>query len=260
MHPEADRGRPLLEAAGLSACPPGEPLIEDVAFVAEAAAVTAIVGPAGGGKTTLIDTLAGLVPVRQGEIRFDGTGITRRSAAERSLAGLVAVPNGAAVLPGRSLFHAVAASFALARRPASAWLLSPWSAAGEKGRQEVARVLDKVELGPFADHPVNGLPLAQGRRLRLAQALACRPRLLLLDRPWRGFGRQERQAHAALLRSLCDDGLTVVLVEDDLETIVELADHVVVLDRGRTVAAGSASEVGNAAAVRRAFAGPESRP
>jgi len=124
----------------------------------------------------------------------------------------------------------------------------------------VARVLEKVQLGEFADHPIHGLPLAQGRRLRLAQALVCRPRMLLTDRPWRGLSRQERQSYAALLRTLCDDGLAVVLVEDDLETVAELADHIVVLSRGRVIASGSASEIGGSATVRAAFAGPESRP
>ena len=245
----------LLEVADLTARPAGCPAVEGIGFTAGAGTVTAILGPAGAGRSTLVAALIGSVPVLHGEVRLDGRSLAGRSMQQRAATGLVRVPVGRQHLPGGSLFEAVALAFALARRPAWSMLRSAWGAAGAQGRREVIRLLERTGLITLADHPVAGLPLAHRRRLQLAQALASRPRLLILDRPWHGLPRRDRETHAELLRSLCDDHLAVLLVEDDLAMVAELADQIVVLHRGRLAARGSTAEIGASDAVRAIFAG-----
>jgi ABC-type branched-subunit amino acid transport system ATPase component len=255
MPPDRMPESALLQVAGLTARPAGLPPVEGIDLTAEAGAVTVLVGPAGAGRSTLIAALAGSVYALHGEVRLGGRSLGRTPMHKRARAGLIRAPAGRDQLPGGSLFEATALAFALARRPAWSLLRAPWAAAGVQGRREVLRLLERTGLTSLADHPVAGLPLAHRRRLQLAQALASRPRLLIVDRPWRGLPLRERQAHAELLRSLCDDHLAVLLVEDDLELVAELADQVVVLHRGRLVAQGSAAEIGASATVRDIFAG-----
>lgn len=245
----------LLEVAALTARPHGWPPVEEVGFHAEAGTISALVGPAGAGRSTLAAALCGSVRAVEGDVRLGGWSLAGRPMHQRVAAGLIRVPAGGEQLPGYSLFEAIALSFVLARRPAWSMLRGPWKAAGPPGRREVSRLLERTGLASLADHPVADLPLASRRRLQLAQALAGRPRLLIIDRPWHGLLQQEREAHAALLRSLCDDHMAVLLVEDDLGLVAELADQVLVLHRGRLAAQGSAAEIAASASVRGIFAG-----
>lgn len=260
MTPEPSFGIPRLEVTDLTVRRQGLLPVEGISLTAKAGGVTALIGPAGAGRATLLAALTGAVAVRHGEMRIDGRPFRKLSVRRRCDLGLASVPNGRAVLPGATLFEAAAIAYALAQRPAWAWLRRPWGAAGARGRREVAQLLATLELGSLADHPVTGLPLPHRRRLLLALALAGRPRLLLVDRPWRGLSRQERRQHAELLRSLCEDGMAVLLVEDDLELVAELAAHVVVLHRGRLVAQGSPAQIGARSEVQGIFAGEAGWP
>lgn len=260
MLPEPARGLARLEVAGLTVRRHGLLPVEGIDMTARAGCITALIGPAGAGRTTLLAALAGTVAVRHGEMRLDGRPFRRLSAGRRFGMGIAMAGRGRRPPAGATLFEAVAIAHALAQRPAWAWLRRPWSAAGLRGRREVGQLLTRLELDALADHPVTGLPLGYRHRLLLALALAGRPRLLLLDRPWRGQARQERRQHAELLRQVCEDGMAVLLVEDDLELVAELAAHVVVLHRGRLVAQGSPAQIGARSDVRGIFAGEAGWP
>ncbi|HMR34267.1 MAG TPA: ATP-binding cassette domain-containing protein [Geminicoccaceae bacterium] len=255
MQPEPSFGIPRLDIAELTVRQAGMPPIEGIGMMARAGGVTALIGPAGAGRATLLAAVAGAVPVRHGEMRLDGRPFHRLPGRRRFDLGIAMVRADRLPPPGATLFEAVAIAQVLAQRPAWAWLRRPLAAVGEHGRREVGQLLARLGLGELADHPVTGLPLSHRRRLRLALAVVGRPRLLLADRPWRGLMRQERRQHADLLRSLCEDGMAVLLVEDDLELVAELATQVVVLHRGRLVAQGPPAQIGSSGEVRGIFAG-----
>ncbi len=247
----------LLEVADLTVQSWGLPPLDGVGLKAPAGSVTALIGPAGSGRSTLVAALTGEVAMRRGAIRLAGRELRRSGPERRRRAGLAWARSSQGLPPAASVFEAVALAQVLAQRPAWSWLQRPWAAAGEAGRREVLALLEKTGLDSFADHPVEGLPLAYRRRLQLALALAGRPRLLILDRPWVGLPRSERRRHVELLRALGEDGVAVLLVDDDLELVAELARHVVVLQRGQVAAQGTPAEIGDMSEIRRVFTGDE---
>jgi branched-chain amino acid transport system ATP-binding protein len=116
-------------------------------------------------------------------------------------------------------------------------------------------ILDTLGLTAVAHAPASTLGLGTGRLVEIARALAAQPRILLLDEPSAGLDARETDAIAAVFRQLRDDGITLVLVEHNVEMVLGLADHVTVLDFGQVIATGSPEQVRDDAAVQAAYLG-----
>jgi branched-chain amino acid transport system ATP-binding protein len=194
----------------------------------------AIIGPNGAGKTTLIGLLAGEIAPHNGAIRFDGGDITALSADRRSHLGL------ARSFQITSLFRGCGSA---ARRDAG--LRAPAQAA-----------LERVGLGARAAMRVDRLSHGEQRQLEIAMALATRPRLLLLDEPMAGMGPDESARMVTMLREL-KGGITILLIEHDMETVFALADRITVLVYGRVIASGDPAKIRADAAVREAYLGEQ---
>jgi len=217
--------------------------------------VHALIGPNGAGKTTLIHQIAGSLAPDAGRIVFDGADVTALPMAKRVHAGLARsyqITNVFGRLP-------VLDNLALAVQARSGGSLRFWRPArSERARyDEAAAVAERVGLAARLGRLANELSHGEQRQLEVGLALATNPKLLLLDEPMAGMGPDETARLLALLQSLRGGGLTLVLVEHDMDVVFRLADRISTLVSGRVIACGTPDEIRAHPDVRRAYLGDE---
>jgi len=200
----------------------------------------ALIGANGAGKTTLLHLIAGTIPPATGRIVFDGQDITRRPEHRRVRAGIVRTFQHPSPLRRHTTVDNLAA--AIHRRDGTTWQTRPVPARRRALTDEVRTLLDTVGLTGHATTIAGTLSYAQQRHLDLAVALACRPRLLLLDEPAAGLTTDDIDRLAAILRAL-PRTITIVIIEHHLDLIFDLADVVTVLHHGQTVMTGSPDQI-----------------
>ncbi|WP_029032361.1 ABC transporter ATP-binding protein [Salinarimonas rosea] len=227
---------------------------DDVSLSVEAGELHAVIGPNGAGKTTLIHQISGLAPSDSGAILFDGQDVTHAPMHERVRAGLARSFQITSILPGFSARENVAT--AVQARSGSSFRFF-----GDPSREralddEAMEALATVGLTARADIVAGQLSHGEKRQLELAIALATRPKLLLLDEPLAGTGREESERVVETLQGL-KNRYTIVLIEHDMEAVFALADRVSVLVYGRVIATGAPEVVRADAAVREAYLGEE---
>jgi len=214
----------------------------------------AVIGPNGAGKTTLINQISGLIAPDSGSILFNGHDITGMPVDARARLGLARSFQVSSVLPGFSALENVA----LAVQSRSGSRLRLFGRAAEEARlnEPAMAALGDVGLAERAQVPAGGLAHGEKRALELAIALAMRPKILLLDEPMAGTGREETARLIAVLRRL-KGRFSVVLVEHDMTAVFALADRISVLLYGRILASGTAAAVRADARVVAAYLGEE---
>jgi ABC-type branched-subunit amino acid transport system ATPase component len=224
--------RPLFEVHGLERHFGGLRAVDGVSFAVARGEVMGLVGPNGSGKTTLLNVVSGRLAPLTGEVRFEGASITGHTPEAICRAG-------------------ISGTFQLARIPDALDALDNVAVAAMYGRRRLGVAPARAEAGRllarvgFAGHPAahgDQLTYFDHKRIELARALACAPELLLLDEWLAGLNPTELEAGIALVRSLRDDGLTIVMVEHVMHAIRSLCGHIVVLNAGRVIAAGTPEE------------------
>jgi branched-chain amino acid transport system ATP-binding protein len=214
----------------------------------------AVIGPNGAGKTTLIGQLAGNLRPDAGSIHFAGENITHLDAPARSHKGFARSFQITSVYPEFTTLDNVA----LAVQAHSGHSFCFWRAARDEPalREPARRIVEEVGLGARADVPAANLAHGEQRQLEVAMVLATRPRMLMLDEPMAGMGTDESQRMIEFLTRI-RGGLTILLVEHDMDAVFKLADRLSVLVYGRIVATGTPDEIRANAEVRRAYLGEE---
>ncbi len=223
-------GSPLLEARGVWRHFGGVVALRDVSLCIYAREILALIGPNGAGKTTLLNLLSCVLPPSQGQVRLHGRAL-RGAPHQAARLGLTRTFQNLQLFGGLTVAENVmVAREADLRRPAAS-------------RRDVLPWLELVGLADRADDLAHHLPFGQRRLLELARALAAEPSLLLLDEPAAGLSGPERSALRDLLRAIRDRGVTVLMVEHDLDLVLDVADRVVVLDYGEKIADGPPAAV-----------------
>lgn len=227
--------------------------VQDVSFNAQAGAITAVIGPNGAGKSSLFNLISGAIRPSSGSVLFEGRALTGAAPHQMLAAGLARsfqITNLFFELPVRENLR-LAAQF-LQRGKG---LLRPLSTS----RLALARVeelIDQFGLASKADELAGFLSHGEQRRLEIAVALAARPRMLLLDEPTQGMSHADTRETERLIRGLArEHGLSILLVEHDVDLVMELSDHVVVMHQGQKLAEGSPSVVRANPAVQAAYFG-----
>ena len=227
---------------------------DDVSLSVEPGELHAIIGPNGAGKTTLIHQISGLAPSDSGTILFDGRDVTHAPMHERVRAGLARSFQITSILPGFTARENVAVAVQARAGSSFRFLGDP---ARERDLDEPAmEALTTVGLAGRADVVAGRMSHGEKRQLELAVALATRPKLLLLDEPLAGTGREESERVVETLMGL-KGRYTIVLIEHDMEAVFALADRVSVLVYGRVIATGAPAAVRADPAVREAYLGEE---
>ena len=225
---------------------------DDVGLTVNDGEIHAVIGPNGAGKTTLIAQLAGELAPDAGTIRFDGRDVTRLPVHERSRLGL------ARSFQVTSIFRefTVLDNVALAVQAHSGSSFRFWHDARRDPalRAPARAALAAVGLADRADVVAGNLAHGEQRQLEIAMALATRPRLMLLDEPMAGMGREDGERMVELLRGL-KNGHGLLLVEHDMDAVFALADRITVLVYGRAIASGAPDEIRRDARVIDAYLG-----
>ncbi|HEX5614849.1 MAG TPA: ABC transporter ATP-binding protein [Acidimicrobiia bacterium] len=237
---------PALEVTDVVVRFGGNVAVDDVSLNAEPGHVTGLIGPNGAGKTTLFNVVTGLLTPDSGSVVLDGVDVTRQPPYRRARRGL------ARTFQRLELFSVmtVRENIAVAAETRRSW-------ARDSGRVDdvVDAVVDRIGLSELADVRVDALPTGQARLVELGRALATRPTVLLLDEPASGQTEQETERFAMLLRELAREGMTVVLVEHDVQLVMAVCDVIHVLDFGQIIASGTPDEVRSNEAVLVAYLG-----
>jgi branched-chain amino acid transport system permease protein len=237
-------GSALLEVRGLGKRFGGLVALQGVSFDIRAGEIVALIGPNGAGKSTLFNLVTGVLPPSEGEVLLQGTRIETRPPRAIAALGVARTFQHVRLRPTMTCLENVAIGAWLRGR--SGVLAGALALSRREDAQslfEAQRQLNRVGLGAQADAPAGSLALGSQRVLEIARALAADPSLLMLDEPAAGLRLQEKQALAALLRELKSQGVTVLVVEHDMDFVMNLVDRVVVLQFGTKIAEGTPDEV-----------------
>ena len=250
----------LLEIEHLTKNFGGVTAVADVSFQVKSGEIVAFIGPNGAGKTTLLNLITGLIKPDSGSIVFNDIEITGNPPEKIASMGINRTFQNLQLFNGMTAVENVMVG---AHRHGQKGLLKagfafPGVAVEEKKIYEKA--LEKLELVGLTDKknvPVEILPYGQQRLLEIARALAMEPILILLDEPAAGLNQGETDTLGDLIRKLADMGMTIVVVEHNMDLIMSISNHIIVLDHGSKLFEGNPHEVQNDAGVIAAYLGEE---
>jgi branched-chain amino acid transport system ATP-binding protein len=244
----------ILETRRLSRAFGALQAVTNVDVRVEAGELRAIIGPNGAGKTTLFHLVSGVIRPTAGEVRLRGEDVTGLSAHARCLRGLSRTFQITSLFPELTALENVRMAIQL-KRGGSFRVLGGRRLLAETARQARA-TLGIFRLEERAEMPASTLPHGEQRLLEIAMALAQEPDLLLLDEPTQGLSTEESAATVAVVRRMARDrGLTILLVEHDMDVVFALADRITVLQFGQVIADGAPAEVRANVHVQQAYLG-----
>lgn len=223
-------------------------------FVVKENSITALIGPNGAGKTTMFDLITGLLPHDEGEIYFKGQplsavptharaklGIARTFQAIRVFPELTALENMMLALPGYpDRFRDIAGSL---------------KSATHKVKQHAMELLTLINLHEKAHHTAGSLSYGQQKLLEIGRAVATGAELILLDEPAAGVNRTMLHTIITLIKKLHSEGKTLLIVEHDMGFVMELSQHIIVMDYGKEIAEGTPEEIQRNPKVLEAYLG-----
>ncbi len=250
----------LLEVKSLSKAFGGLTAVDKVDLSVEAGKITSIIGPNGAGKTTLFNLIAGVYMPTSGDILFLGNPLCKAPPYQRAALGISRTFQNVLLFSNMTVLENVMAG----QHPRSRYGFFEAALRLPKAHREeeaislnARKYLNLVGLGMYVNRNPLSLPLGQQKLLTVARALATEPRLLLLDEPGAGLNALEKQSLSELIRRIRDMGITIVLVEHDMDLVMGIAEWVIVLDSGQKIAEGTASQIQRDQRVIAAYLGEE---
>lgn len=239
---------PLLTTSGLTRNFGGLTAVDHVDFRLDRGEIRAVIGPNGAGKTTFVSLICGRIRASEGRVDFEGRDITGLPAHRRVRAGIAYTFQITSVFAELTAFDNVALSVQRhlldARRNAG-------SAALETATMQA---LSKVGLADHAGTAAGNLSYGHQRLLEVAMGLALKPRLIILDEPTQGLADGEIAGFIDLVREIAGEA-TVLLIEHNMDVVMQLAQRITVMERGRILAEGTPEAIRADAAVQRAYLG-----
>ena len=252
------KGEPLLQVKAIRKQFGGLVAVNNISFTVNAGDIVGLIGPNGAGKSTTFNLISGVLPVTSGEVLLLGERVDGHPSRDVARRGLSRTFQHVKLIPEMTVLENVALGTYLRTRSGSLAAMLRLNRAEEaSAKQEAARQLERIGLGAHMHELAGNLALGPQRLVEIARALASDPSLLLLDEPAAGLRHKEKQALAAVLRQLKADGLSMLLVEHDMDFVMNLTDRIVVMEFGTFLMEGTPAEVQDSPAVRAAYLGTE---
>jgi branched-chain amino acid transport system ATP-binding protein len=221
--------------------------LDDVSFTIEKGKIMGLVGPNGAGKTSMFNIITGFYKPNKGKIVFAGKNIARNKPSKITKLGMARTFQNIRLFPSLTVLENVMSGMhsKTSQGYIGAILRTPAQRREENLIREVAEsAIQFVGVGEYENRLAKNLPYGLQRKVEIARALACQPKLLLLDEPAAGLNKGEREDLIKLIQRIHKEyDLTVFIIEHDIGLVRKLADYVTVLDYGKKIAGGSPEEV-----------------
>jgi branched-chain amino acid transport system ATP-binding protein len=250
----------MLEVSGITQIFGGVTALEDVSFAIRQGDITGVIGPNGAGKTTLFNIISGIYRQTAGTVMLEGQNVSGLPPERLARLAMVRTFQNIELFGGMTVRENVMVGM---HTKSSSGLLAcalkmPWSISEERRIHDGAlKWLEFTGIADLAEDTAGSLPFGKGRLLEIARALAVEPRIILMDEPAAGLNSQETLGLARLITQIRDLGITVVLVEHDMELVMDICDRIVVLNLGKKLAEGTPREIQESPEVIAAYLGDD---
>jgi branched-chain amino acid transport system permease protein len=232
--------------------------VNDVSFNVRAGEIVGLIGPNGAGKSTTFNLVTGLLPATSGEVRLRGERIDGLPSRQIARRGVARTFQHVKMIPGMTVLENVALGAHLrGHQGVAAAMLRLDRTEERRLLREAERQLQRIGMGEQMHELAGNLALGPQRLMEIARALCADPALLLLDEPAAGLRHKEKQGLADVLRQLSGEGLSILLVEHDMDLVMTLTDRIVVMEFGTKLMEGTPAEVQASPKVRAAYLGTE---
>jgi len=236
----------LLEVKGITKIFGGLTALQDVSFSVAAGDITGIIGPNGAGKTTLFNIVTGIYAPTSGRVHYDGKDITGFPPEKLARLGLVRTFQGIELFGEMTVLENVMVGLHTKSQSgiiASALKLPSHLREEQHIRERALSWLEFAGIAGLSDMKAGNLPFGKGRLLEIARAMAAEPKIVLLDEPAAGLNSRETLDLSHLIKRIKDSGITVALVEHDMELVMDICSTIVVLNLGTKLAQGTPRQI-----------------
>lgn len=236
----------MLEVSSITQIFGGVTALEDVSFSIKKGDITGVIGPNGAGKTTLFNIITGIYKQTAGKVILEGKDVSGLPPERLAHLAMVRTFQNIELFGGMTVLENVMVGM---HTKSSAGLLAcalkmPWSIIEERRiKSGAVKWLEFCGISELSEQAASSLPFGKGRFLEIARALAVEPRIILMDEPAAGLNSHESLGLADLIKKIRDLGITVVLVEHDMELVMDICDRIVVLNLGKKLAEGTPREI-----------------
>jgi len=249
----------VLEVKGASKHFGGVKAVENISLKVEEHSITALIGPNGAGKTTLFNLLTAVYSPTAGKILFNGSNMAGLKAHEIVGRGIARTFQNIRLFDNLTVLDNVRIGLhgKLPLNPFLPWMFRAKRKVEADAVAAARKYLEFVDLSDAEDELASNLPYGKQRTLEIARALATGPKLLLLDEPAAGMNHTETGELIALIRKIRDTGITVMLIEHDMKLVMNISEHIYVLDHGELLEEGDSQQIQNSDKVRAAYLGED---
>jgi len=251
-------GEAVLEVKAIRKQFGGLTAVNDIGFSIQAGQIVGLIGPNGAGKSTTFNLITGVLGLTSGEVKFRGQTISGLPSREIAARGMSRTFQHVKMIPELTVLENVALGAQLrGSKGALSSMLRLDRAEEQSLLREAARQLERIGMGHAMHELAGNLAMGPQRLLEIARALCSDPALLLLDEPAAGLRHKEKQALADVLRQLRSEGMSILLVEHDMDLVMDVTDHIVVMEFGTLLMQGTPEDVQMSPKVRAAYLGVE---
>lgn len=232
--------------------------VNNIRFQIKAGQIVGLIGPNGAGKSTTFNLITGVLSLTSGMVRFRGETISGLPSREIARRGMARTFQHVKMIPDMTVLENVAlGAYSRGHQGVLAGMLGTNAREEQQLFKEAQRQLERIGIGHLMHELAGNLAMGPQRLMEIARALCADPALLLLDEPAAGLRHKEKQGLADVLRQLRDEGVSILLVEHDMDLVMQVCDHLVVMEFGTLLTEGTPEEIQQSPVVRAAYLGTE---
>ncbi len=232
--------------------------VNDISFDIHAGKIIGLIGPNGAGKSTTFNLITGVLSKSSGQVTYRGQDITSLPTRDISRQGMARTFQHVKMIPDMTVLENVAlGAYTRGKSGVISSMLGTNHTEEQRFMKEAQHQLERIGMGNYLNEQAGNLAMGPQRLMEIARALCCDPALLLLDEPAAGLRHKEKQDLIKVLRQLQTEGMSILLVEHDMELVMEVCDHLVVMEFGTLLTQGTPAEIQASPAVRAAYLGTE---